>query len=235
MGSIFDQVPRTIAESAKSPLGVVSLLIIVSSLLGYAFFASASETVRVSMFVLMFIGYGMLGFSLVRPPARRLGTTARERQPPAAGGAISERGSASVVDSSLLLRLAVKRIGQVWYLGAALVLILLSLQTLLGKYGEQLEPAWSWIAPLLLPVTSILFASWATQNGSERRVTIRSYRVASVLAAVAVFLIAATLLLEPFSRMGTARWLSLSTLLLAPLLGATCFALVQMLLSDGRY
>ena len=66
MDKLFDAAPKIIAESSKSPLGIVSLSILALSVLGYLFFREASDMVRVSMFALMFFGYGLLNFSLIR-------------------------------------------------------------------------------------------------------------------------------------------------------------------------
>jgi formylglycine-generating enzyme required for sulfatase activity len=56
MDKFFNKVPEIIREAAKSTLGVISLIIITLSLLALTFFTTASENVRVGIFILIFIG-----------------------------------------------------------------------------------------------------------------------------------------------------------------------------------
>lgn len=67
MKSFFEQGPKLIAESAKTPLGIISLIILALSFIGYMFFASSSEPVKIVMFVLIFLGFSLLGFTIVKP------------------------------------------------------------------------------------------------------------------------------------------------------------------------
>jgi hypothetical protein len=56
MDKFFNKVPEIIREAAKSTLGVISLIIITISLLALTFFTTASENVRVGIFILIFVG-----------------------------------------------------------------------------------------------------------------------------------------------------------------------------------
>jgi len=56
MDKFFSRAPEIIREAAKSTLGVVSLVVIAISLLALTFFTTASENIRVGIFILIFIG-----------------------------------------------------------------------------------------------------------------------------------------------------------------------------------
>lgn len=56
MDKIFSAAPQLIAEAAKSSLGLAALMVIVLAALGFFFFRSASEKVRVAIFILLLAG-----------------------------------------------------------------------------------------------------------------------------------------------------------------------------------
>jgi len=59
------EVPKIIAAAAKSPLGVLALIILVLAVLAVIFFKTANDNVRVSIFVLMFFGFGLFGWAMI--------------------------------------------------------------------------------------------------------------------------------------------------------------------------
>lgn len=66
MEKFFSKVPEIIREAAKSTLGVISLVIITISLLALAFFTTASENVRIGVFIFIFVGAGLFVANLLR-------------------------------------------------------------------------------------------------------------------------------------------------------------------------
>ncbi len=68
----FEQAPKIIAEAAKSPLGIVALIILALSVLGFLFFADSPQLVRVGMFLVLVLGFGLFGVTVLRTlPQRR--------------------------------------------------------------------------------------------------------------------------------------------------------------------
>jgi hypothetical protein len=66
MNSFFENVPKIIGVAAKSPLGLLALMIIALSVLAFFFFRSSSDKVRAGMFVLLFVGVICFGVAAVR-------------------------------------------------------------------------------------------------------------------------------------------------------------------------
>jgi len=60
MDKLAESLPAIITAAAQSYLGILALLSIVLSALAYAFFAKASEKIKVGIFILLFVG--VLGF-----------------------------------------------------------------------------------------------------------------------------------------------------------------------------
>ena len=73
MDKLIEHLPEVIAAAAQSYLGILALLSVALSVLAYFFFASASEKVKVGIFVLLFLGVVGFGAAMFRaaekPPA----------------------------------------------------------------------------------------------------------------------------------------------------------------------
>ncbi len=66
MDKFFDQAPKIIAAAAKSPLGIVALVILALSVLAFVFFADAPEWVRIGIFIVLVLDFGLFGFAAMR-------------------------------------------------------------------------------------------------------------------------------------------------------------------------
>ena len=62
----FEQAPKIIAEAAKSALGIVALIILALSVLGLAFFADSPDPVKVAIFLVLVLSFGLFGFAAMR-------------------------------------------------------------------------------------------------------------------------------------------------------------------------
>jgi hypothetical protein len=62
MNGFIEQIPKTITEASKSPLGIFALMIILLSLLGFYFFRRASERTRIGVFLLLLVGVVLYGY-----------------------------------------------------------------------------------------------------------------------------------------------------------------------------
>lgn len=71
MDTLAEHLPQIISAAAQSQLGIMALLSVALAMLAYFFFASASEKVRVGIFVLLFAGVAGFGVAMFRaaPPA----------------------------------------------------------------------------------------------------------------------------------------------------------------------
>ena len=62
----FEQAPKIIAEAARSPLGIVALVILVLFGLALVFFAVALVSVRVGIFIVLVLGFSLFAFAAMR-------------------------------------------------------------------------------------------------------------------------------------------------------------------------
>lgn len=68
----MDHIPQIIGEAAKSTLGLFALMLCILGWIGIVYFRHASEQIRVSMFLLMFVGVAAFGFAVMRSSAGNL-------------------------------------------------------------------------------------------------------------------------------------------------------------------
>jgi hypothetical protein len=66
MEKLIERLPEIITAAAQSYLGILALLSVTLSVLAYFFFATASEKVKVGIFVLLFLGVFGFGVAMFR-------------------------------------------------------------------------------------------------------------------------------------------------------------------------
>ena len=72
MEQLTQNAPSIIEQAARSPLGILALMILALSALGFFLFRSASERTRAIVFALMFVGVASFGAATVRSASRVL-------------------------------------------------------------------------------------------------------------------------------------------------------------------
>jgi hypothetical protein len=101
------------------------------------------------------------------------------------------------------MMIAKKRLALIWLAGAGVLFAIMFVQTLLGKYGQNTEAAWSWLLPTILPTASLVVGVLVTEAvGVARRpveVNPFVYRLAAGLSIVYLSAVLLTLLAIPFS------------------------------------
>jgi peptidoglycan/LPS O-acetylase OafA/YrhL len=91
-----------------------------------------------------------------------------------------------------------------WIISAGLLIILVSFQTILGKYGHDWEIVWSWLTPLVFPILSLVVAVWTLSNNPVEEKAVRSLPIfwgAMLLSIFYMVLLWGVVLLEPLSEL----------------------------------
>lgn len=104
MDKLAEQLPQIISAAAQSQLGIMALLSVALAVLAYFFFASASEKVRVGIFVLLFAGVAGFGVAMFR--AAPAASSATMAPPPADTSSRPPQGAAAALspEATILLR-----------------------------------------------------------------------------------------------------------------------------------
>ncbi len=110
----------------------------------------------------------------------------------------------------------------VWFLGSAVLVILVLVQTMMDHYGNKTSDAWGWLLPTYMPtlslITGVMVADAVKRQPSEP-VDPFVFLLASVISGVYLFIVLLTILLAPFSSLGEIKLMSLSNLWLGPIQG----------------
>ena len=87
------------------------------------------------------------------------------------------------------------RLSAVWVSGALLILLLVAVQTLNGRYGDHAQEAWTWLLPNLMPTLGTILAGVVStaMDPHRSRSVVRSYFYLLALG-ISIFYLALVLL-----------------------------------------
>lgn len=124
--------------------------------------------------------------------------------------------------ANMPLETARSRLTTIWLTGGGLMFAILVVQSIMGKYGGQMQQAWSWFIPTILPTLSLMLGvigASALGKKDPRYVRKDFYNIARWLSIAYLTVLAMTILLEPFSPMGHIQLFAASNYWLTPLQG----------------
>ena len=123
----------------------------------------------------------------------------------------------------------------IWLGGCALILLIVVLQSLLGKFGGQTQDAWGWLLPTIMPTLSMIIAvlgyTAMDPNRSESVVRKSFSRIATYLSTLYLVLILMTILVQPLTSVPPQELMNLSNLWLGPFQGLVASALGVLFVS----
>ena len=135
-------------------------------------------------------------------------------------------------DNRISLAVAQPRLAVVWFSGGGFILLLVIIQSLMGKYEGKTDEAWSWLLPSIMPTLSliigVLVAGAKRENQPEETVTRFVFNLSFWLSLTYLLLVALTILISPFIAKTVEEALELmhrSNLWLGPLQGLVGAAL----------
>ena len=132
---------------------------------------------------------------------------------------------------------AQKRISLVWFVGAGLLFLTLVLQSIMGRYGTQVDAAWGWFLPTVMPSLSLIIGVLVSEargliQGSAA-INVFVFRIAVWLSAGYLVLVALTILLVPFTSESAVTLMTKSNLWLGPAQGLVSAALGAFFVSKS--
>jgi hypothetical protein len=121
------------------------------------------------------------------------------------------------------------RLATTWLGGSAIVVILVVIQSLLGKYGEKTQDAWGWLLPTIMPTLGMVVSvlGYAALDPVMSRFDVRKsfFQIALWLSAFYLLLILLTILIQPFTGTDPIALMHTSNLWLGPCQGLVGSAL----------
>ena len=133
------------------------------------------------------------------------------------------------------------RLAVLWLAGAAAIIIIMVVQSLLNHYDDKAQEAWSWLLPTLTPtlgmVITVLGYTALDSRALEGVVRNSFFQVAFWLSSFYLFLILLTLLIQPFAHADAAKAIQLmrlSNIWLGPIQGFVASALGVLFVSKRK-
>jgi len=151
----------------------------------------------------------------------------------------SATGQPALSETSLIpLDNARSRLALIWLGGASLILVIVVLQSLLGRFGDRTQEAWGWLLPTLMPtlgmiITVLGYTALAPQF-SEAVVRRSFLAIAVWLSMLYLFLILLTILIEPLVTTDPIELMHRSNLWLGPVQGLVASALGVLFVSKQQ-
>jgi hypothetical protein len=123
-----------------------------------------------------------------------------------------------------------RRLGVLWFAWSGLLFVLLTLQTVFGRYGSNADEAWGWLLPGILPtlsvIISVLVMDTLGQSVKVKSVDNYFFRLTFSLCSFYLMMVTLSIILQPFAALDPLALVKQSSLWLGPLQGLVSAALV---------
>ena len=117
-------------------------------------------------------------------------------------------------------------------------MLIVVLQSLLGKFGEKSQEAWGWLLPTLMPslgmIVTVLGYSALDPAMSASRVRKTFFKVALWLSCLYLVLVLLTILVQPLAEASPVQLMQTSNLWLGPFQGLVASALGVLFVSRQK-
>lgn len=116
-----------------------------------------------------------------------------------------------------------------WFTGGAIIIVLMFLQTVFGKFEDQSNDAWSWILSNLMPSLSLILSTFLSDINATKRNTRRVdsfyYYLALGISIFYLLLLLMLIALEPLTDHTILELMHDSGIYLGPLQGLATAAM----------
>jgi len=142
------------------------------------------------------------------------------------------------MESGLPITFCKRRLATVWFGGAGIVFLLVLLQSLFGRYGDEVTQAWGWLLSSVMPTLSLIIGVLvldAVQRADvTRTIDAFLFRLTvwlSLAYLLAVFLV---VVLTPFSDLGPIQLMTKLNVVLGPVQGLVAAAMGAFFVRAAR-
>jgi hypothetical protein len=116
-----------------------------------------------------------------------------------------------------------RRLATLWFAGAGLIFFIVLVQSLLGRYGDQVNQAWGWLLPTVMPTLSLIVGVLvfdAVQGERTTRQTDRFlFRLTAGLGAGYLAAVLLVIALQPLATVPPLQLMNQANIWLGPFQG----------------
>ena len=133
---------------------------------------------------------------------------------------------------------AKKYLAVLWFISAAVLFILLYLQTILGHYEQNIDKVWGWFLPNILPTLSLIVGVIVTdalaQTIKTEKIDRFVFLLAFGLSITYLIVVLFTIVLQPMSPLPPLDLMSLANLWLGPFQGLVSASLGAFFIQNQK-
>lgn len=137
--------------------------------------------------------------------------------------------------TAIPLDVARSQLARLWLIFAALIFLIVTVQSLRFVYGTSVQEVWGWILPTLMPTLGMIITvlGYTALDPTTSKSVVRQdfFRIAYWLSAVYLMFIVLTILIQPFSPGNPVQLMQMSNLWLGPFQGLVASALGVLFVS----
>jgi hypothetical protein len=142
------------------------------------------------------------------------------------------------VETTLPITYCKRRLATVWFTGGGIAFFLVLVQSILGRYGEEVGKAWGWLLPTVLPTLSLIIGvlvyDAVERPDTGRRIDRFLFRLTVALSCGYLLAVLLVLLLTPLSNLGPIELMSQASVWLGPLQGLVAAAMGAFFVKAAR-
>lgn len=116
-----------------------------------------------------------------------------------------------------------KKLATLWFIGTSVIFFILLAQSILGRYGANIDQVWGWFLPTIMPtlsmITGVLVMDVYKKSNREQTVESFFFKLSFTLSLIYLVTVLLTILLQPFSAYSAVDLMKISNLWLAPFQG----------------
>jgi hypothetical protein len=142
------------------------------------------------------------------------------------------------MESALPIAYCKRQLAVIWFTGSAVLFGLVLVQSLLNRYGDEVNRVWGWLLPTVLPTLSLIIGQLvfdAVQGGQAGRMMDRFlFRLTAVLSVAYLLAVLLVFLLQPVSGLGPLELMTGANVWLGPVQGLVAAAMGAFFVKAAR-
>jgi hypothetical protein len=129
-------------------------------------------------------------------------------------------------------------LASIWFPGAFFPFLILTIQSILGKYPDDVQKVWAWFVPTVGPtlflMLGVMGATALVSTDDKRNVNSFFLKLSVGLSVTYVIILTLTLLLEPFSTIHGITLFTMSNYWLSPIQSLAVAAITVLFTSQEK-
>lgn len=142
------------------------------------------------------------------------------------------------MESGIPISVCKRQLATIWFCGAGFVFFVVVIQTLYNRYGDDVNRAWGWLLPTVLPTLSLMIGQLVYDtvegSGGDKLIDRFLFRLTAWLSSVYLLCVSLVILFQPVFKLGPIEMMTQSSVWLGPLQGLVVAAMGAFFVKAAR-